>query len=76
MKLKWIWTDADFRDFPHLKDRELPLPMNPAQFETPQDMIWTIATLVYSSTGIVVTNDDCVRAHVPGLDIALKEVFG
>lgn len=76
MKLKWIWNDEDLKTFPHLKDREIELPLIPSQFETPQDMIWTIATLVYTCTGIVVQSDDCVRHHVSGLDSAVKEVFG
>ena len=76
MKIKWIWNKEDFKSFPHLKENELEVSLAPGLYETPEDMMWAIATAVYGATGVVVPSETCIRAHVPELDAALKKFFG
>ena len=64
MEIEWNWTDGDMADFPHLVDRKISFRVILETSETPEDLVWRIATEIYSRTGVVVQNELSVEEHV------------
>ena len=64
IEIEWNWTDRDMEDFPHLTERTIRFPVVPGQAETREDLVWRIATEIYSRTGIVIPNELSVEEHV------------
>lgn len=64
IEIEWDWTDRDMEDFPHLTERTIRFLVVPGQAETREDLVWRIATEIYSRTGIVIPNELSVEEHV------------